>query len=377
MIVRALLICAATITVAVGSACVPPPIPATPPGGPAATGPGITTRTCNNGMDFANSVTVLNGQFDPSKLAPPTVSTSPLGQATPAFQDFSDAFDAAPKKFQALLCNTSVYVDPFAVTAWGFRNPNMTSQRFIGLPTGYWGGPSLTNHSPPLSLVEGTLLYNAFTTAVGAWDPTQAAFPYFNTATSSGNNADTPGMAILAVLAHEYGHTLWFDDIARDKDPTPFCRAVASKKGDGFFDSSWSLPIYQPTNYWTPFGLVVGAHTTGLIQISTLQYDLSQIDYQSLAYDMAALYSNDMDRSRRKGNGLWADLFGAISPNEDFVETFKIAILTDNKGSMPITSMAINFNDPVAPATFKRDIYKDIASGKKLVLGNKINCVKL
>jgi hypothetical protein len=70
-------------------------------------------------------------------------------------------------------------------------------------------------------------------------------------------------------------------------------------------------------------------------------------------------------------------LFGAISPNEDFVETFKIAILTDNKGSMPITSMAINFNDPVAPATFKRDIYKDIASGKKLVLGNKINCVKL
>src|SRR5262249_26199652 len=117
------------------SACAPP-VP-TPIVG-LSSGVGTGNPNCT-ATDFANSVQVLGAKFDPVPLLPPPAGSPLLKDTnTGAWQDLSDAFDAAPTKFKQRLCMTSVLIDPYYdpknPLSWGFRNPNQTTQRFIGLP---------------------------------------------------------------------------------------------------------------------------------------------------------------------------------------------------------------------------------------------------
>jgi hypothetical protein len=70
----------------------------------------------------------------------------------------------------------------------------------------------------------------------------------------------------------------------------------------------------------------------------------------------------------------WATYFGAISPDEDFVETYKFYILTSaqpvpslNEG--PLTSLPIVLNG------MAHDIPNDYLAGKKSRLFNKAQCI--
>jgi hypothetical protein len=87
--------------------------------------------------------------------------------------------------------------------------------------------------------------------------------------------------------------------------------------------------------------------------------------------------------SKSKSNSdLWPSLFGAISPEEDFVETFGFYILTDKKtnNQMPVNSMKLNIwatlITPGGAPTYTPDPYKDITnSNLKKELKRKIKCI--
>ena len=378
--IRIMLLVVAGILALASNACAPQSAPI---GAASGTGTGILTCA---GTDFANSIQVLSTPFDPSSLTPPSGGT-PLDKINnkAARDDLSAAFDAAPAKFKQTLCTTSVFVDQNAPFPWGFRKPN-TSQRFIGLPGSLWGGGNLTLTSAgPYSAYENQLFAQVFYAAMKQpWDTSSAKPPAFGMATSSNTFVDTPATTVLAILAHEYGHILFYE-FFKGQDPAAtainaqaFCRNPGSAV-TGYFDNTWAS-ITVPPNYWTGFGDATDLHVDRLVQIRDIQNELrySRKNWANIATDVAAFYANDgyPAPSGRARSGLFPGLFGAISPIEDFVETFKFAVLTHpqaNNGN-PITSMPLYITSGFGAGT-PFDIFADERSNKKQEFHRKKLCI--
>lgn len=374
------LLCA-TIFIAACFACAPLPPPAQ------TSGIGTGKANCED-TDFAGAVRVLGAAYDPSTLMPPTVNTTSLTPGTPPYQDLVAAFDAAPPKLQTSLCQITVYIDPNYIDpnnpySWGFRYRDQPSKRYIGLSAAIWGGSSLSSNAPPLSTYETKLLAYVMKDAGMPWPSISGTPqpPKFATATSSGNPVDTSAMSVLAALSHELGHILWFDLIKgsnQNYDPKGFCKNT----GTGYFDNSW-LPVNQPLD-WTALGVVSGTHATNMTQINDIQMALtSNTPHFATAASLIDSLLESNSKSKSKSNSdLWPSLFGAISPEEDFVETFGFYILTDKKtnNQMPVNSMKLNIwatlITPGGAPTYTPDPYKDITnSNLKKELKRKIKCI--
>jgi hypothetical protein len=200
MIRNALLLCAG-ILVATALACAPAVAPPPPP---------ITVATvdCSSPGNFANSVQRLGANFVPDPLAPPgnvPPSNGPI--VNPRITtDLANAFALAPPSFLRELCGTSgnpavsLFVQdcPAApgictVGSWGYRQ-RATGARFIALSAGLWQGGA------------AALPYPGFETAV---IDNLVGVPGLASYVSASN--DSPEMTVLAVLAHELGHILFWN----------------------------------------------------------------------------------------------------------------------------------------------------------------------
>jgi hypothetical protein len=345
-----------------------PPAPPTP-----TSGIGTGKANCKD-TDFAGAVQVLGAAYDPSTLTPPAVNTTPLTPGTPPYQDLVAAFDAAPPKLQSSLCLVTVYIDPNNTFSWGFRYPRQPSQHYIGLSANLWGGSSLSLHADILSIYETKLLAGVMQQAQMPWPPILGTPqpPKFATATSSGSSVDSSAMSVLAALSHELGHILWFDLIKgnnQNYDPKGFCKST----GTGYFDNSWSS--FNPPPNWTALGVVSGTHAANTTQIQNIQVALTS---RPPNFANAASLIDSLLESNSNSD-LWPSLFGSISPEEDFVETFVFYILTDKKtnSQMPVTSMPLDiFATPAAAPAYTPDPYKDITnSNLKKELKRKIKCI--
>jgi hypothetical protein len=368
------------------TACAPAP----PPSIGSASGIGTGFLDCN-ATQFANSVQVLPAPYDPTNLKSPPTGT-PLDKTTNpgAWQDLSDAFDSAPPKFKQRLCITSVFVDPYYdqtnPVSWGFRKPN-TTERFIGLPGYLWGGGNLTNHAGKYSAYETDLFKRLFKQSIGhEWDM-NSAFVGYGQAQSKGLgtsvDVDTSATTVLAILAHEYGHTLFYElfkgnDLASTAmNAQAFCRTPPSAT-NGYFDNSWAS-ITIPRNYWTDFGAVTDSHAGNLVQIYDIQNEFraSRPNWGNIVAYVGALYWPDNYYvSGRAPSGLWPSLYGAISPIEDFVEGFKLAVLTHpgaNNGN-PVNSMPIYITTGFTSAA-GFDVFADEKKGSKQELHRKKLCI--
>jgi hypothetical protein len=360
------------------SACAPAPAPFVGP----VSGIGTGNPNCS-ATQFANSVQVLQAAFNPTKLSAPSGGTQ-LDKNTAAWQDLSNAFDAAPHKFRQRLCMTSVLIDPYGLWSWGFRNPNEVTQRFIGLPSSLWGGGNLTNFAPAYSTYETDVFSRIFAAAIGQpWDASSASPPAYGPAVSSNTSVDSSVTTVLAILAHEYGHTLFYE-LFKAGDPSGsaltakgFCR-TSGPANNGYFDNTWAS-ITVPANYWSDFGLVTDAHLPGFIQIQDIQNERHQIkpNWSKIASEVAALYADDSYFAPGfKPSGLWPSIYGSISPIEDFVETFKYVVLTHpqtNKGH-PVTSMPLYITSSFG-AGMAFDVFSDEGKGTKQEFKKKKLCI--
>jgi hypothetical protein len=255
-----------------------------------------------------------------------------------------NAFQLAPSKVQAQLCNLGgVYVngDPSGSPcsdfiscfddSWGYRAKS-NKKGYIAISAGLW---TRANYS--LSLYETDIL-----NAVYGWNSGWTQYvkpPYYNNVNSEADNFD---MTILAALAHELGHVFWYQALnpgnpGGDYKPNEFCSST-------FFAYSWN-PVHRP-DIWRYFPTRSerngrsNIQDTHLIspQISEIDGDLNGILINQAGAALDQLYQQSYP---------WANYFGAVAPDEDFVETYKLWVLTNAQSGViakegPLRSLQIN-----------------------------------
>jgi len=333
-------------------ACVPPP-PPQPAGGllPISRATAVCPVEKFIGkvhfLDTSSSYSLpLSGYQNP----PPIDSTQVPGGIT---QDLASAFNAAPDFFKAQLCGLSgVYIDPtgcrshdpstcdrltdedIAGSSWGFRK-YPAGEKYIGTSLGLWrtGG-----HAPPFDQFE-TRRLRALLTTLSPREGQDPRPPAHRPGPPSSNDATT---TVLAVLAHEYGHALWFDTFVVKPDGTPnpggpavidvFCRGA-------YYSGSWQDDVELSDTRWVNFGDIRNRHKTGGISIDDLRSYLRQGDFPLAGNFLQKIYSS----------GEWASLLAAFSPDEDFVESYQLYVLLwsnpNLRSPIDITGTAVNSYD--------------------------------
>ena len=317
MIRSALLLCAG-ILVATALACAP--VVAPPASPPPFT---VNTVNCSSPVAFAASVQTLSANFVPNPLAPPGNGPPPGGSiANPSIlTDLAAAFALAPPSFLNELCgNTgnppvSLFVQDCppapvscTVSSWGYRQ-RATGARFIALSAGLWQG---TAPALPYPVFETAVIDNL----VGV-----SGLASYVSASN-----DTPEMTVLAVMAHELGHIMWWNKGLMSRacpNPPPGVNRI-------FWQIAWQNPVGPP-----PF------HNFGL------QFPADQRLRGPSKDEVRARAGNPAvarDLLRQIYGGDWASLLANVAPDEDLIETYKLAVLTTarNVGKGPLTSLVVN-----------------------------------
>jgi hypothetical protein len=327
--------------------------------------------------------------------------------------DLLNAFAAAPPKLQKRLCLTTVFINPntcattpcFGTSSWGLRNPIIPSgqndyQRYIALSQSLW--PPSGQPAEIYSQYETDLIAQVLAQLQSAWptNPTGGPAIYPNPPTFSQNiglqTYNTSAMTILAALSHEYGHILWYDAIKgagnnNNYDPSPWGRTSAmqpwgrtrgmkprgrsSGTKNGFFDNSWQQ-VSRPNQFVNFASLPDGDLHLGSIQTSNLITAIQAAQWTTAGLDLYLLYN--IDPSGSDSNAVWPSLFGAVSPEEDFVETFKIYIMTNkktNNGAYVSSLPLYIYTVAGANATYSPDIYNAIDGNNKHELIRKMNII--
>jgi hypothetical protein len=387
MIRSALVLCAGLV-VATCFACAPVP-PAAPPAPP----PAAPLCSAADPQSFVNAVQLLAANYTPPNgnngpYQPPSGQSFPWSQAMRA--DLLNAFSNAPMFFRQHLCQLNgIYInangcpnnDPNECGAqamfsnsWGFRSrfdPDK-GNTYIAISATLWapgGGPAMAFRRYE------TELLRSFAGSAGA--SVYAARP------------DDSWMTVLAALAHETGHVQWVQTV---RPPRPdatydgkydFSKLLACPYDGSDFFSSWNYdhrhasnhhPRFQPRNGWRAFGNRLNddgqpIDHTNFPSLKDLEADSPPDSY----YDLFQLYQPGQ---------AWASLFAAQTPDEDFVETYVMAVLMGYQPgsktfSGPLTSLPLRIPLYTGPGItrLRADVPHDVLLGHKEGLARKITCI--
>ena len=192
---------------------------------------------------------------------------------------------------------------------------------------------------------------------------------------NAGSAAATPAAAVLAVLVHELGHVLLSDTNADGtggeghKHPRP-CRnlpkdscfesAILGKPGE---NRGWDKVVFHRNmRRWTDFGTQNdNIYQNPALRFSNVVSDLTSTPSSdaNATSDMYSIYNS----------GSFTSLFATVSPEEDFIETYKYAALAaaaDSAGNKLGLDIAF-------PARVVHVI--DAVRTPSAELGGKIGCV--
>lgn len=382
MIRSALLFSAALLSMLVCAACesfpgstggfAPPPPP-----------PVRTFATCSDGS-FLKHVQYFPNGYDASNKygqLPPVGET--IDQNSPYAAALQNAFDLAPPFFRDHLCKLNmIYVNGPAACAdfptcfsnsWGYRVPGSRGE-YIAISAGLWSRPQ-------------PYVYHQFESdvlqAVYGWNPSWDPYVSPPTYASANQDADTFEMTILAALAHELGHVRWYhvlkpDHTAGHYEPNDLCRV-----GDtNFFSESWVTPVATPP-IWQFLQTRSGRRGKSPTDLHLYDPQIYQID-ALLRTQSISQASDDLDELYQPASP-WASYFAAISPDEDFVETYKFLVLTNagnpTTGAGPLISLPLNIyyvGGGFATEDIVADYFAKDANGFSLKpeLARKAECIR-
>jgi len=264
------------------------------------------------------------------------------------------AYDVAPPFLKASLCSLyAIYVDsdpdPTKSPAWGMRerrfpDPSGGYRTHIGFSARLL--TALETAQTPYAWYETAILRNLAVSPFSAppdppptLPPRSAAWLKGVTFTAKPDPAPVrpEAIALLGVLAHEMGHVLWFDRVVAatappsSNDPLPAL--------DTFYPISWRTPNHQ--RGFHRFG--DGNHDANARHPpvdADFVRDLKNADTSTAAAHLDKIYS-----------GEWASLFATIAPDEDFVETYKLMVVSSAWGG-PLQSLELSI-----PATGLTPVY--------------------
>jgi hypothetical protein len=270
------------------------------------------------------------------------------------------AFSIAPPFFQTQLCElTSVYINPTSCTSssnnyqnnctansWGFRDPS-TGATYVALSQSLWNQPNADAMS-----------YSAYETymlqyLIG-WPKSTTL--YYSPATPY----NTYEVTILAALAHEVGHVLLYDAFK----PQPGVGTIYNPyntRGFGagvFYSGSWRKVDMPPQ--FREFGEPQNEHDPAGCNgcndhVAKIAFHVLHQNFDRAVSILANIYAS---------TGRWASLFGAMSPDEDFVEMFKFYVLTQSS-TEAVASLQLNYLNATGKLVTVGDIYNDYSSNSK------------
>jgi hypothetical protein len=414
--VRTALLVGASVIAAACVACTPKPQPL-PPSVWSTEHRALPPR-CTDEDSFIKSVHFLQPDYGPSNFAEPPVTDEPLPGVVEA--DLRSAFRIAPTFFQRDVCALDgVFInrtncdngnlgDLCFDESWGFRSPNDPNKgkRYIAISLSNWTGghplrrddPRYRGHRTDLRPAPRLTDYSTsqLSTLLKKLNPhvTFKAPPRFNSQFDGDDSANSSGMTVLAVLAHELGHVRWYDwvepvpvhgpDHAKYYDLTLLMNCVPG----GFFQGSW-IPDKAPPNDpfvapdWLPFGIPADP---GLISHKN-DPPISDFTDPGQRRPDETQPKADTYPPRRRGNEQtialaaslnelygdnqpWASLLGSLSPTEDLVETYVLSVLTQT--STPLRSLRLNISSPDGHM-FHQDIVENLSD--RPAFGRKLACV--
>jgi hypothetical protein len=280
------------------------------------------------------------------------------GQPSPTYLNpILDAYNLAPSYFKNMLCSlNAIYVDPPDTSdpnksqAWGMRE-----RATAGLPTHIGISQnifdSLSKAGAPYAYYENVVT-DWLLTPLSPWlNLQQAAAANPNPWIANVSYAASPdpasndpiAIAILGILAHEMGHILWWEyDVGKYPDPNN--PPPQPTKLPLFYTFSWNNKKYP-----------IGYHVFGREDqenpainppgLRKLRYEVqySGPSYTPASHDLYRIYGYKADGTPTANGGEWASLFSTVSVDEDFVETFKLYVLTSGNcfNLTPLTALRI------------------------------------
>jgi hypothetical protein len=316
--------------------------------------------TCDP-TSFQNKAVYLNTPISPGiSTTPPAGSSLPSGSTYAA--DLGAAFCAGSADFRTQLsklekvyviaasCSDSVCLEG----SWGWSHGG---KWYIGLSEGLWGSGFA------YSQYETALTQGILSAAHGV--------KYNNAQSCAGCGAiDTFTTALVAILAHEMGHIGYYSEVP-SSTPANFC--------SGKFFTSWDPNTVNPPPYWryllTPSGRdTIRGGPTGKWPYKHKKNpgDVDVIDHPGAGSSPKQLiyYLVAPDDTATDAGAPWASPLAAMSPDEDFVETYKLKVLLSS--TRPLTSVTID-----VPGVGTADIVGGLKAGKRKELSDKLDCVSV
>jgi hypothetical protein len=311
--------------------------------GPTLLVPSCADQGITDGASFVQKrVFFLSPSFDPTAGGSPT--SGQITAVTPPYShDVAAAWIAAPPFFQDRLCDLDgVFIvqntcssgsctPADAITnSWGFRGNSLPAKRYIATSQQLWYN---VGQVPGLAQYETDRLEALLETL----SPTPKKYNLATYKVQPNNGT----MTVLAALAHEYGHVLWYDTFVINADGSPNLggRAnIAGFCGGNFYpNGSWQYTIDVPSGRWIGFGEVLNQSgtTSEVLQIPGLlnQFPLYAGDH------LFKVYSNPR----------WPSLLAAFSPDEEFVETFQLFVLRNAATPLTNSNITITGNQNYPP----------------------------
>ena len=279
----------------------------------------------------------LPATYDPRAGGTPPLGANVNGQYA---TDLAAAFDAAPPSLKAMLCDKDFNVlivqntcpqsgctaDAVIKNTWGFRQQTASPKRYIATSAMLWQNGSVPTFSAYENVRLPAVLQRADANAKNWPNP-----PNFPAASTS---PDMPVMTLLAVLAHEAGHVLWYDAFVSPPggpfSASNFC------SGNFYQPGSWSsinIPhVNDRPGRWIDFAESFSSETHNPDHLRMIKNDLSQSNFPGAGNRLLAVFQDP---------GL-AGALAAFSPDEDFVEAYEWYVLTN--ASSPLTGLTIQIS---------------------------------
>jgi hypothetical protein len=314
-------------------------------------GPAATPGT------FLHKICNLQLPYDPEDLSPTYSSPTCInGSAVaPSFlTQLEAAFTLASDDVQRKLCALDqVFITPSAS---------------FSTATGIWeidplpGGPAakrgkggtyitipdaMLTKATSLAAAEMALYADLF--GISSYPSAPSQLPLFS---STGTVANRPGAGALAILAHELGHIVLADTNADGwggegetpgRPPSQHPRSALCRQPsnscfeNAFLEPNNALRRWNPKKFhdgmrrWIKFGDQKGnKHQKNTIDFDKISKAVKRADYAGASGGMKEIYTSDE----------FVSLFAAVSPEEDFVETYKYKVLAAARD--PITLEQLN-----------------------------------
>jgi hypothetical protein len=273
--------------------------------------------------------------------------------------DVKAAIQMAPAFFQRQVCAlTGLFIAPSG-DSWGLRNTSDQSKKYLALSMELWpgggsgGAKKFANHED--DVVQRLLRWTGPKHAPG-----------------SNNPANISAVTVLSVLAHEYGHILFYDTFVKTSKAAPdftlFC-------GNLFYSQSWQTLPNSPI-LWRNFGDSAGDHKSDDVQIADIVNAAPPVG-QADTLGAGALFDRLYNLNNATGaSGRWASAFSAWSPDEDFVETFRLFVLKNSQTPLQTLPIQIPIQATVNGSPLTVTVTEDIPGTCTMrpVLSAKLFC---